>query len=55
MAHGIRQGTLGVFSPKMNGKEEENDGAAWMAGKLIFPMGQLSSNPKMPRTKNIEY
>jgi hypothetical protein len=48
----MRQGTL-VLSPKINGNEDENDGAACTAGKLIFPMGLLSSKPKIPKMVEI--
>lgn len=45
MAHGIKQGTS-VLSPKIWGNEFENDGAAWMEGKWLFPM--LSLQRTMP-------
>ena len=47
MAQGMRQGTS-VLPPKINGNDELNEGAACIAGKLIFPIEQLSSNPKIP-------
>ena len=47
MAQGMRQGTF-LLSPKMKGKDEEKEGAAWTAGNPIFPIGLLPSNPKMP-------
>ena len=37
MAQGMRQGTRVLF-PNMNGKEEEKEGAACMAGKPILPV-----------------
>lgn len=42
MAHGMRQGML-LWVPNMCGKELENEGAAWMAAKWIFPMLSLVS------------
>jgi hypothetical protein len=51
MAQGMRQGTLVLF-PNMNGKEEEKEGAACMAGKPILPvMYQIENKVKLcPRT-----
>lgn len=48
MAHGIKQCTF--LLPKMNGNEDENDGAAWTAGNAIFPIGSESPKPKIPFT-----
>lgn len=36
MAQGMRHG-MSFLLPKICGKELLKDGAAWMAGKLIFP------------------
>ena len=38
-----------VFSPNMNGNEELTAGAAWIAGKPIFPMESVSVRPKMAK------
>ena len=35
--------------PNMCGKEEGNEGAAWMAGKEILPMLSSGVRPKIPR------
>ena len=37
IAQGIRQGTF-FLSPKIKGNDEEKEGAACVAGKLILPM-----------------
>ena len=52
MAHRMRQGTFFLPS-KMKGKVDEKDGAAWIAGKAIFPIEQLSSKPKIPKILRI--
>lgn len=49
MAHGIRH-RMSFLVPNMWGKESGNDGAAWMAGKEIFPMLSSPVNPKIPFT-----
>jgi hypothetical protein len=51
MAQGMRQGTRVLF-PNMNGKEEEKEGAACMAGKPILPvMHNMENKIKLcPRT-----
>jgi len=49
MAHGIRQGIF-LAPPKMKGNEDENEGAAWMGGKLILPITSLSPKPNIPFT-----
>ena len=36
--------------PRTLGKELEKEGAAWMAGKLYFPMLSELVKPKIPRT-----
>jgi hypothetical protein len=46
MAHGMKQGTF-CSPPKIFGKTPLKLGAAWMAGKAIWPMLELFSNPKM--------
>lgn len=46
MAQGMRHG-MSFLSPKICGKELLKDGAAWMAGKLIFP------GWKKPKTKHL--
>jgi hypothetical protein len=46
ISHGIRQGTSS-FPLNICGKAELKLGAAWIAGKLIFPMLSLSENPKI--------
>lgn len=38
----------------MNGNEELIAGAAWMAGKAIFPMESLSFRPNIAIIKNIK-
>ncbi len=49
IAHGMRHGTSSlIFSPNMHGKDELTAGAAWIAGKLIFPMESVSVKPKIP-------
>ena len=40
IAHGMRQGVFET-EPNIWGKELENDGAAWIAAKWIFPMLSL--------------
>ena len=50
----MRQGTL-VLSPKIKGKVDEKDGAACTAGNPIFPIGLLSSNPKIPEIESAKY
>lgn len=52
MAQGIRQGTF-FLSPKMKGKDEENEGADCVAGKLIFPMQLLENNNKISHTHHV--
>lgn len=49
MAQGMRHGTF-LAPPKMKGNDEENEGAAWMDGKLILPITSLSPNPNIPFT-----
>ena len=49
MAQGMRQGIF-LAPPNMKGNDEENEGAAWMEGKLNFPITSLSPNPKIPFT-----
>jgi len=54
IAHGIRQGYSCLsFSPKINGNDELTLGAAWIAGKAIFPIQSLSVKPKIPIWINI--
>lgn len=43
----ISEQSLTVRVPNMWGKEVENEGAAWMAGKLILPMLSSLVRPKM--------
>ena len=49
IAHGMRHG-MSTRSPKMCGKLDGNDGAAWTAGKACLPMLAESSKPKIPLT-----
>lgn len=51
MAQGMRQGTS-VRSPKIWGKDEEKEGAAWMETKCSLPTLSLSLKPKVPVRAN---
>ena len=47
IAQGIRH-WISLSSPKIFGNAVENDGAAWTAGKAIFPMLSDSLKPNIP-------
>lgn len=54
IAHGMRHDNSSLmFSPKMNGNVELIAGAAWMAGKAIFPIESLSVKPKMAEKQRV--
>lgn len=52
MAHGMRHWTS-VLSPKIWGKELLKEGAAWMAGKLIFPERRTESLQQESRSRRV--
>ena len=47
MAQGMRHGRVSE-PPRGTGKDEANEGAAWMAGKADWPMFDEPSKPKHP-------
>ena len=47
MAHGIMQRSR--REPSTRGNDDENDGAAWIAGNACWPMFESSENPKIAR------
>lgn len=51
MAHGIRHWTS-VLPLKIWGNEPLKDGAAWMAGKLIFPANTRTVQPRCSKTSD---
>jgi hypothetical protein len=52
MAHGMRQFNSSLsLSLNMNGNEELTAGAAWIAGKPIFPIESLSFRPNIANRK----
>ena len=48
MAQGMRHG-MSFLPLKMNGNEELNDVAAWMAGNATLPINDVSSKPNIAR------